>query len=267
MDTNTTWAKALRAVLQVGEHISPRGQETAEVLGYQTIVNMSQPVVTVPSRKLSRKFLVAEAAWILCGSDKVEDIAPYNKNIAQFSDDGVTFFGAYGPKFIDQVHHVIYALSHDRDSRQAVITFWRESPPSTKDVPCTLSIQFLIRGDRLEAIVNMRSSDLWLGWVYDVFNFSMMAAFVALQLKASCGIVLRLGDLRLTAGSQHIYQRDWEKAQVAASEGLFSTHMLPSIRPIHLSEFNHPFELVAHLVALRDGTQTSKSWLEEVFRA
>lgn len=54
----------------------------------------------------------------------------------------------------------------------------------------------------------MRSSDAWLGWVYDVHNFSCISAFIALHLKG-----VELGALFLTAGSQHLYEGNTEAAK------------------------------------------------------
>ncbi len=40
--------------------------------------------------------MIAELLWILRGSNSVSEISHYNKNWANFSDDGVTLNGAYG---------------------------------------------------------------------------------------------------------------------------------------------------------------------------
>ena len=79
--------------------------------------------------------MAAEALWILSGDNKVETIAPYNKNIKQFSDDGIIFQGAYGPRIISQLDYVIESLRKDRESRQAVLTIWNPNPkPSIEEL-------------------------------------------------------------------------------------------------------------------------------------
>ena len=139
----------------------------------------------------------------------MKTISPFSRNISQFSDNGETFFGAYGPKITSQLFYVANTLSADPDSRQAVINIWRENPGPSKDIPCSLSVQFLIRDNRLHCQYTMRSSDAWLGWVYDVFNFSMLSGVVLLMLGDRFP-QLELGTLTLTAGSQHLYERDRE---------------------------------------------------------
>ena len=84
----------------------------------------------------------------------------------------------------------------------------------TNDVPCTLSLQFLIRNGELNCIATMRSSDAWLGWVYDIYNFSMVSLYVMLQLKSQHKFKYNLGHLYLTVGSQHLYKQQFEKAQI-----------------------------------------------------
>jgi thymidylate synthase len=174
---------------------------------------MRLPVLTVPERKLSYQFMAAEAYWILSGDNRVDGISPWNKRIADFSDDGSTFFGAYGPKISDQLDYVIRKLAEDPDTRQAGLMIWREKPPQTKDVPCTIAIFASIRNDRLNLSVYMRSSDVWLGLPYDVFNFSMLAHLICCRLSSQKNIHVSPGTLYLTAASSHLYEDQWAQAE------------------------------------------------------
>lgn len=207
------WAKLLKSMVHSESTVSPRGMLVKEVMGYQSVVDMRSPIIDNGARDLGYKFQAAEAAWILSGDNRVETIAPYSKVISNFSDDGVRFFGAYGPKIIDQLTHVVESIGADPDTRQAVINIWRENPRSSKDIPCTISVQFLVRDGMVHVVDTMRSSDAWLGWPYDVFNFAMLGAWVALELRSRYGMHLAMGDLYLTAGSQHLYERNWEGAE------------------------------------------------------
>lgn len=196
----------------MGEEASPRGQLTREILSCKTEIDMKFPVITLAGRKLGYKFMCAEAAWILSGDNRVSTIKSFATHIKDFSDDGIQYFGAYGPRFRDQVRHVIAALEVDRDSRQALVTLWRPNPPQTKDVPCTISLHWMIRDDQLHCFADMRSSDVWLGVPYDWFNFTMMTAYVMLQLKTRGFSSLELGTMYFNAHSQHLYERNFENA-------------------------------------------------------
>ena len=74
----------------------------------------------------------------------------------------------------------------------------------------------MIRNNRLHCFDTMRSSDIWLGWPYDVFNMSMISRYVLLYLKSIDEIAIdhdiELGNLYLTAGSLHLYEKNVKKA-------------------------------------------------------
>lgn len=208
------WTATLAKILGGGREISPRGCLTRELDHHLFACDMSASVVRAPARKLSYKFLAAEALWIINGDDTVAGIAPYNARIVNFSDDGLTFFGAYGPRVVAQLDYVIEALVRDRDTRQAVLTTWRPCPPLTKDVPCTVALAFSIRDDQLNCHAFMRSSDAWLGLPYDAFNFSMVAAKVACRYNAALATApaITLGRLYLTSASSHLYEENFSAA-------------------------------------------------------
>lgn len=216
-DFSTVWLQALEDLLTNGTPIAPRGKLTAELPSRQIVVDMRRPVLMVPARKLSYQFMAAEAYWILDADQRVATIAPYNKRIAEFSDDGETFFGAYGPRIASQLQYVVQALEKDPHTRQAVLTIWRPNPPQSKDIPCTVAVAFSIREDQLHAHVFMRSSDIWLGVPYDVFNFSMLSHLVCGLLNAMNpnpkATPITPGKLYLTAASSHLYEVNWAAAQ------------------------------------------------------
>lgn len=245
---NSAWLETVDAVLKYGNPISPRRQGTWEIVGARSVFDMNYPVVTNAARKLSYRFMLAEAIWILSGSNKVEDIAPYNKNMVQFSDDGVTFFGAYGPRVVSQLLYVASKLMQDIMTRQAVMTIWKINPIPSKDIPCTIGSQFLIREERLHVIHTMRSSDVWLGWPYDVFSFTMVATWLCIWLRQQGMKDLTLGSFVLNAGSQHIYEQHYYQGVVA----IHNVEDKFGYAPINLAEFEDPEDLIAHLERLRD---------------
>jgi thymidylate synthase len=231
MDFSRIWLDAINDILANGDPVSPRGKMTREIPQRTMVVDMRRPVLRVPDRSLSYKFMAAEAYWILSGDDRVETIAPYNSRIKNFSDDGERFFGAYGPKIKAQLPYIIEKLMVDEDSRQAGLTIWRECPPDTKDVPCTVAIFFSIRNGKLNAHVFMRSSDVWLGVPYDVFNFSMLSHLV-------CGLLNEVrrrdslvvpGQLFLTAASSHLYETNWADAKLCLASEVLEQPQTPDV--------------------------------------
>ena len=233
------WLKLLDEVYYRGALVSPRGLKSKEILANTTVVDMRFPVVTNKDRDLGYRFMAAEAHWILSGNNKLKDIQPYSSIIDTFSDDGVFFFGAYGPRIVDQLTYIVDSLYRDQNTRQAVLTIWRPNPRESRDIPCTISVQWIIRDNTIHCIDTMRSSDVWLGWPYDVFNFSMLTGYIMLLLKRKIeleklklyidlgthDIPISLGNLYLTAGSQHLYETNWKAASKITHEANAFTYM------------------------------------------
>ena len=214
-DINLQYKKKLWEIYNQPDFIcKPRGLKITEKLNNSWIIDMDDPIITLPERKLSYSFMFGEAAWMLEGRNDVESVSKYVDGVKRFSDDGVTFFGAYGPKIITQTSYVVDTLIKDNDSRQGVLNIWRENPISSKDFPCTLSLQFFLReaSDNLwlHTIATMRSNDAWLGTPYDTFNFSAISFYIACCLNFR-GLKCKLGSLNIQAGSRHIYENDFKK--------------------------------------------------------
>ncbi len=235
--TNEIWQETIERVYEDPHYISaPRGMEVHERLG-DGYGPMPMPAfLDLSDRKVNTNFMFNEAAWILSGSNRVEDLTGTMESYKNYSDDGITLSGAYGPKVVDQLRYVVDSIENDNDTRQAVMNIWRERPGQSKDIPCTLSMQFIMRdkveyydeldlegnlveksrAPRLNAVVTMRSNDVILGVTYDVFSFSMVANAVRLLLSER-GIDIPLdedgkfGDLYVNPGSLHIYERHYDK--------------------------------------------------------
>lgn len=250
------WLSILKDVFYNGAPIAPRKNKTLERLSKHVSYPMTRPVVDVPARKLNYSFMAAEAMWILSGDDTVAGIAPWCKNIAQFSDDGVRFAGAYGPPIADQLSYAVSKLVNDRDTRQSVITIWKPNPPPSKDIPCTVALTFMIRRDRLHAHIFMRSSDAWLGVPYDFFNFAMIGARMAYLYNLNTNDATKRvepGNVYWTAASSHLYMRDFEKTLDILDGGktdpVDRTEPLPARMVLELGGWEN---LWASLAACRD---------------
>lgn len=231
-DINTLYKQVLRNLVD-GHRVAPRGVETREAIGaHLTLHRTNNNILTLPARKLNHHFMVAEFLWMISGQNHVGLIEPFNKSILIAADEGMTSFaGAYGPKIIDQVPYVIDTLRKDPSSRQAVLTIWRERPRASKDVPCTVSMQFFVRDKKLHMVTYMRSNDAWLGLPYDVFNFTTLQKYVASALYGN-GHCDDVGEYHHMVGSMHLYERDVEKAKAVL-------HDSGNYRPLPEMEFFH----------------------------
>jgi thymidylate synthase len=204
---------------------APRGMKIKEKLGVQfRIRDPRNRLPYVPARNFSVSYFVAEALWYMSGSNSTEWIARYAPFWKDISDDGETANSAYGarifkphPRIADgavvQWDYVKSELQRDPDSRRAVIHIRTpdDSIYATKDVPCTLALQFFIRNDALHLHVSMRSSDIILGIAYDVPAFTLMQEVLANELG------IGLGEYVHTSNSLHCYERDFDVLSAIAS--------------------------------------------------
>jgi thymidylate synthase len=233
------WFDLLESLLE-REEVFPRGLPCQEIVNANLEITAALDNILVhPGRKLAYKFMVAEWLWIWFGREDVATIKQYNPRIADFSDNGVDFNGSYGPPITRAWPYVVKSLTQDPDSRQAIINIYRQPSGPTKDVPCTISLQFFIRSGRLHTIATMRSSDIWLGLPYDTFNFSMFGNILASQLGVD------VGSLAFNLGSSHLYQRDREAA-IAVSKARKDLESLRS--PALLGQ---PPEWMEHVLTTR----------------
>ena len=214
---------------------SPRGMKVKEILGYQfKILNPRNRIPYVKGRDFSIHYMVAELLWYLSGNDSTNWISNYSTFWSKISDDGETANSAYGArifkshdriaKTVDenwtQWNYIVEELKKDPDSRRAVIHIRspQDSILAQLDVPCTLSLQFFLRGDKVYMVTSMRSSDVILGLAYDVPAFTLFQELLALHLTKELGRPIGLGDYTHLSASLHIYERHFKMVEKILDE-------------------------------------------------
>jgi thymidylate synthase len=213
---------------------SPRGMNVKEILGYQfKILNPRNRIPYVPGRDLSVHYMVAELLWYLSGNDSTDWISNYSTFWSKISDDGKTANSAYGSRIFKHHHYqgvqegtwtqweyVKSELKLDPDSRRAVIHIRmpQDSKHAKLDVPCTLSLQFFLRNDKVHMVVSMRSSDVILGLAYDVPAFTIFQELLAVQLSQELGRPIGLGTYTHLSASLHVYERHFKMVEKILEE-------------------------------------------------
>ncbi|WP_291632234.1 thymidylate synthase [Clostridium sp.] len=192
------------------------GEIIGEVINAITVIeDPTRCILKEPIRNLPMRYLIGELLWYEAGSPTLKSMQMITHNWDRMSDDGVTLNSNYGYcikyKYgFDQWEQIKTILRDNPNSRQAVIHIKEarnliEKP--TKDLNCTVSLQFFIRDEKLYMTTYMRSNDLWMGFPNDVFQFT------AMQIKLAMELNVEIGTYTHIAGSLHLYTRDYEKAQ------------------------------------------------------
>lgn len=214
----------LAELVLLGEEITSRAGVVKEVV-HPEVIRLAKPqqrYITSPFRKANLAAQIAETMWVLAGHNDVQWLERYLPRAGDFSDDGLTWRGGYGPRLrsygqqkLDQVEYVIDLLRADPATRRAVISIYDPSLDSQpgKDVPCNCFLQFTSRFGVLDLHVYARSNDLVWGWSgINAFEWSTLLEIVAAHTGQA------VGALHFSIGSLHAYGRHWKKLDVLARE-------------------------------------------------
>lgn len=179
-------------LLTEGRCVSPRGQKTLELPAVTTVLtDPTRPAPVGVGRGLVPRIGVCEGVHLTGGHSDADQLVNCAKNFEMFVEgpSGHRLMGAYGPRAHGQWQRVIQQLADDNDTRQAGLNLWRkdELAVPSKDVPCTLSLYYQIRDNKLEAFTTMRSNDLVWGTPYDWMQFTYAQRALADSLGVGLG--------------------------------------------------------------------------------
>ena len=189
-----------------GDVVPSRIGETKEILACKfTLTNPRARLGYHPDRGFNLPFAIAETVFDVTGINNVDYLAAFNNKVRDYSDNGYFFHGAYGPRVGPNLPQLIEELKNE-NSRRAVVSIYNTHDlfVNTKDVPCTLTLQFLIRENKLHMIVSMRSNDFFWGLQYDLFRFTMLQEVLANELE------IDVGNYYHISGSMHVYEWHYE---------------------------------------------------------
>lgn len=175
---------------------------------------------------------LGELLWYLAGTNDLEFIGYYISRYKDDSEDGKTIYGGYGPRLFNtrgqnQVDNVLRILKEGPNSRRAVIQLFDSDDLAVarREIPCTCTLQFMIRKRRLHMFVHMRSNDAYIGLPHDVFCFTMLQEILARSLS------VELGTYKHFVGSLHLYEKDIAGASQYLDEGWQSSNISMPLMP------------------------------------
>jgi len=245
---NRSFRNSLNDVSRSGINYLIRGTNRKELNNYSfTVTKPRRSVLTCPFRYANVFATVAEILWVFSGRNDLMWLGSFLPSAYNYSDDGRSWAAGYGPRLrqfeghrrpfvgaafaglgphvvIDQIQNVVNILLDDPYSTQAVISIYSPDRdqylmPKTKDTPCTMYLQFLIRDNKLDCICNMRSNDV----VYGAYNINVVE-WMFLQEVIVCILSndkyeatdfdfenIKIGDYKHNAGSFHYYEHMFKR--------------------------------------------------------
>jgi hypothetical protein len=154
-----------------------------------------------------------ESLWMLAGRDDVAYISQFNQKMADFSDDGMFFNGAYGNRWryhfgYDQIEACVKMLRKDPKTRRCILTMWSPDDlvnETSKDLPCNLMVKFRIVEGALDMQVFNRSNDMiWGAYGANAVHMAFLQEYVAHLVGVSVGHYWQI------SGDFHVYKAIWE---------------------------------------------------------
>lgn len=215
-DNHEGFREVILTLFEKGRKQDSRNGGTLEV--EDLIIEVENPIYNSPEGVrpgYNSSIGVVEGLQLLAGISDSGLTADIQPQFRAYMDDG-KFWGAYGPRTVDQFPIIVDRLSRDHDTRQAVITLWDpefDAHGGKKDHPCTTAFFFLVRNGKLNMKTVMRSMDLWWGWPYDAVQFSMVQ-----QAVAAC-LGIPVGTYTHHAVSAHLYSPHFDAARGMLDDG------------------------------------------------
>ena len=166
-------------------------------------------VLFCPRRDANPFFHYMEAIWMLSGSENVDFPSRFARQIAEYSDDGITLHGAYGYRWrrafeIDQIESIIHGLKRDPTSRRLVISMWDpqlDLEVNSKDLPCNTQLYFRVVQGYLNMTVLNRSNDMVWGMLgANYVHMGILHEYIA----EAAG--LRQGSMFQFSNNLHVYE-------------------------------------------------------------
>lgn len=210
--SNKTWRKLFK-------HIRIRAKEPKykEVIAASYAFNpVTDHVMTTSSNIFDLKKAAAMYFWYKLG-DRADTMIlnyfdEYNKCIDENHKEFNSNYGYYA--YVEGgLDRCIRYLVENKNTRQACFCINNNEAmkPESIDKLCTNTIQFFIRKNKLEMVVQMRSSNFLTLLPYDAFMFTVFYQHVYSQLRNNVYYDLQTGLIHMQVASLHMYDEDFNK--------------------------------------------------------
>jgi len=173
-----------------------------------TFTRPTERVLFNTARDVNPFSVLYESLWVLAGRNDVAPLSYYTKRMVDYSDDGSTWYGAYGRRWrnwadggFDQLELAAELLRADHNTRRIVLTMWdpvKDLAGQTaggKDYPCNTHVYAKIKRGRLNITVCNRSNDtVWGLFGTNAVVFSFLQEYLAAKVGVGVGEYHHMSD-------------------------------------------------------------------------
>lgn len=234
-------------LLSEGQESVPRGLKTKELINVNITIENPLDYLT-PRTHLT--YLFGELLWYR-NADKfdlsmITAYAPFWDQIKNEDGSVNSNYGVYVFDYTYGIPNIVKTLIIDPLSRKAFINIGHPATINTKDTTCTLSLQFLLRNQRLDLIVTSRSVDISTGYPYDLAYFSIVQQIVVAVYNTLTLDKIFIGKYHHNIGSLHYYTDRQDELEKSLQKEKKTT--LP---PFNIEEEKEYMTAVRHEYLLR----------------
>lgn len=221
--------QSFNTILDEGDYVPSRNGGCTSIFDVTfEVTNPRSRHLNLVGRKSNIFALIAETFWVMAGE---ENVKPYLNfflpRAPDYSDDGATWHGAYGPRMYAYGQMIDALSSFETDGLNTRRSFVTISDPSldnqdsirqnygsnhkAKDIPCNREIHFYVEKGKFCSKTIQRSGDMIFGTgSINPFEFSFLHELMYNEVKAGYPEV-ELGAYRWHVTNAHLY--DFSKSQ------------------------------------------------------
>jgi len=188
-------------------------------------------VLFYPQRDANPYFHFMESLWMLAGRNDVEWISQFNGRMNNYSDDGITFHGAYGHRWrkhfgVDQLNIAKNRLLSYPNDRRVVVGMWDPYADLTStntgvDYPCNTQVFFWARKGYLNMTVVNRSNDMiWGAYGANAVHMSFLLEYMAFMTDNKIGTYYQISN------NLHVYTDVLEKLNLYSLQPDYEPYLL-----------------------------------------
>lgn len=232
MKDKKNFLKILTKLKKQGKETNPRGLKIIECENFNYKLGKYIRFMNFDSRKLNINYIKKEFLWYLKGDKFDTSITEHASMWKKLINKDGSINSNYGQYIFSNkmFFSVINELKKDKDSRRASIMILKNSHynKKTNDIPCTYSINFRIREDKLNMTVRMRSQDAIYGMGNDAPCFSFLHEMIFVYLKHYYKN-LKYGYYYHSCDSFHVYERHFDMLNKIINNDNFTKINCPKI--------------------------------------
>lgn len=225
----------LEDTMKNGEYRKTRNGYVYSQFGNMIVFNnVSKCFPLITTKKMFLIGIIEELLWFLKGSTNAKELQKKGVHIwdgnstREYLDSiGLTHYeeNELGPIYgwqwrrfgetyakdknhiegVDQIRYILEELIKTDNSRRAVLTSW--NPQQLKEMalpPCHIMYSFYKDKNGLSCLMNMRSSDLFLGLPFNIASTALLTSIIAKVLH------MNVNKIAITMTDSHLYEEHLE---------------------------------------------------------